>query len=141
MERGLNLVGKEPWLSAASQLLRESGCEISKYRNNLTGLALTSAVGGHWWIETPRPSTAKRYAVLAHEVGHWTLHYQKGGRRWLEEVQAWDYALSTFDRFNLPDKEQVLEYAQRCVGYSIRKAVRRGATDFTGLPEHYAIIE
>lgn len=121
---GLELEGREPFLSAAATLLRESGCVIREYRTNLTGTAYTSSAD--WGIETPRPTTPRRFAVLAHEVGHQCLHRGRAGYpRWREEMDAEDFALRQMRRFELPGYDEVLRDVITSTAYSFSKALRR----------------
>lgn len=110
--------------AAAQQLLKESGCTVRRYRERtLTGVAYTS--DDDWGIEVPRPTTARRFATFAHEVGHQMLHRHNSKPRWLEEWEAWDYALKQFARFDLPGVEDALKDAAKCLRYAARKAERR----------------
>ena len=119
-----------PYEQAARVLLSESGCTVRKWRTKNTGAAWTSA--DDWGIETPRPRGHASFAVLAHEVGHQMLHRHNGNKqRWLEEVEAWEYALAQFDRFDLPGREKVVDTARRSIRYAAAKAVRRRCSDAT----------
>ena len=111
--------------AAADELLRRSGCTIRKYRDNLTGLAYTW--DSDWGIETPPPTTPKRFAVFAHEIGHQMLHRGHNRPRWQEEAEAWDYALARFAEFGLDGHDQAMELAVKSMNKSIWKALRRGA--------------
>lgn len=123
------LRGREPWHTAAQLLLDESGCIVSKWRVPSTGCAYTTSPD--WLIEAPQPTSALRFAVLAHEVGHQWLHRSRG-TRWIEETEAWAYALLQFHRLGLELPDDVLERANRSVSYALRKAIRRGAEIETG---------
>ena len=118
-----------PYEEAARVLLAESGCNVRKWRTSNTGTAYTRS--DDWGIETPRPRGQASFAVLAHEVGHQLLHRFNGKQRWLEEVEAWEYALRQFDRFGLAGREQAEVTACRCVAYAVSKALRRHASDAT----------
>lgn len=111
---------------AADVLLRESGCTVRRYRERLGGVAFTDA--DDWGIEVPHPFGPVSFAIFAHEVAHQLLHRHSGKPRWLEEVEAWDYALDQFDRFDLPGRDQAERRACRSVSYAFRKALRRGAS-------------
>lgn len=117
---------KPGYEQAASELIRRSGCTVRRYRTNLRGTAYTKAED--WGIEVPRPTTAKRFAVFAHEVGHQMLHRSNGDTpRYVEEAEAWEYALAAFDEFGLPGKEDAVALATSAMRYAIAKAVRRKA--------------
>lgn len=120
---GLPLEGKEPFLSAAQTLLDETGCEIKRYRKASTGVAYTKSP--EWWIVVPRPTTPERFGVFAHEVGHQVLHRFNSAPRWLEEIEAWEYAEQQVARFELPpiDPRRI----ERCVDYALSKAIRRSS--------------
>ena len=114
---------------AARVLLRESGCTVRKWRKANTGTAYTASAD--WGIETPRPRGQASFAVLAHEVGHQMLHRHNSKQRWLEEVEAWEYALAQFDRFGLAGREKAEATASRCLGYAVTKALRRRCSTAT----------
>jgi hypothetical protein len=118
------IVGTEPWRSAAQTLLDESGITVRRWRSNMSGVALHGGSA----IEAPTPRTAKSFAVLAHEVGHQTLHKNNGSYpRWREEIEAWDFALGCFKRFNLRGSRKLLPWVERSIAYSVGKAERRVA--------------
>lgn len=109
---------------AFQQLLKESGCTVRRYREHgLTGIAYVS--DDDWGIECPRPTTARRFATCAHEIGHQLLHRESSKPRWLEEWEAWDYALKQFARFDLPGVEDAIKDAAECLRYAAKKAERR----------------
>lgn len=122
--RQLEGLSANEFTAAAWVLLRESGCTVRKWRSNLTGCAYTR--DPDWGIVSPKPTTAAAFSVFAHEVGHQMLHRVGSLPRWLEEVQAWEYALDAFDRFGLPGREDVERRAERSIGYAFGKAMRRG---------------
>lgn len=109
--------------AAFEQLLKESGCTVRRYRNNLTGVAYTR--DDDWGIEVPYPTTARRFATCAHEVGHQMLHRFNSKPRWQEEWEAWDFSLKQFERFALPGVEDALKDAAKCLRYAAHKAERR----------------
>jgi hypothetical protein len=110
--------------AAAIRLLNESGCTVRKYHDRLTGKAYTHATD--WGIVVPHPTTARRFATFAHEIGHQMLHRAGNSKpRWLEEWEAWDYAFRQFDRFNLPGLEIARDNAAPSLRYAARKAERR----------------
>jgi hypothetical protein len=113
----------EPYERAAAVLLRESGCTVRGYRSRNTGRAFTRA--DDWGIEVPRPRGPVSFAVFAHEVGHQLLHRGNGKTgRWLEEVEAWEYALAQFDRFALPGVERARVDAAVSLRYAAAKSLR-----------------
>lgn len=118
---GLPLEGREPFLSAAQTLLDESGCEIKRYRSSRSGVALTRSA--EWWIIVPRPTAPERFGVFAHEVGHQVLHRFNSKPRWLEEIEAWEYAIEQIARFGLPDMDP--DEVPHALDYSLAKAIRR----------------
>lgn len=109
---------------AALELLKESGCTVHRWRSALTGVAFCESP--EWLIEAPEPTTALRFAVFAHEVGHQMLHRGSRMPRWLEEVQAWEYSLDQFKRFELPEIEVAYTRARRSLTRSFTKAIRAG---------------
>jgi hypothetical protein len=79
-------------------------------------------------IESPRPKTARSFAIFAHEIGHQQLHRANGSYpRWKEEVEAWEFALAQFKRFGLKGRNKQRAIAVKCIGYAFTKAVKRGA--------------
>jgi hypothetical protein len=116
---------------AARVLLRESGCTVRKWRTTATGTAYVEA--DDWGIETPHPRGPISFGVLAHEVGHQVLHRHNSLPRWLEEIEAWEYALAQFERFGLDGEIAARLKAGRCLGYAIEKAARRHPTEKTAL--------
>lgn len=122
--------GVEPYLSAARTLLAESGCVVTKWRQKMTGGAYTHSP--EWRIEVPEPRGPISYAVFAHEVGHQMLH-RKDTRerkvpRWQEELEAWMWALATFERFRLPKVELAKRDCEDSMAYAFSKALRRSRT-------------
>lgn len=126
--RTIHIEGNEPWRSAAQQLLDEAGCEVRKWRSNMTGCSY----GDTREIESPKPKTATSFAVFAHEIGHQELHRSNGSYpRWREEVEAWEFALAQFSRFGLKGRNKQRAVAVKCIGYAFTKAIRRGADPAT----------
>jgi len=128
---GMALAGTDPWLEPAVQLLDESGCVIYGYHRGVGGFAFRR----DWRIVIPAVSSALRFGVFAHEVGHKMLHHDNGSYpRWLEEVEAWEYAGEQFVRFDLELPDAVLNRADNSIDYALAKAIRRGADPtFPGL--------
>jgi hypothetical protein len=116
--------GREPWRSATALLLDEHGLRVRRWRGSTTGCAYHAVPE----IEGPEPRGRVSFAVLAHEVGHKALHHGRSKPRWLEEVEAWDFALGQFERLRLGDPGAgVRRRAQRGVAHSFGMAIRRGA--------------
>lgn len=121
--------GREPYRSAAEALLKESGCTVRKWRSRTTGTAFVRDFD--WGIEAPEPRGAISFATFAHEVGHQMLHRQGNRPRWLEELEAWEYALAQFERFELPGVESARTDAAKALVYAAGKADRRGCSPDT----------
>jgi hypothetical protein len=117
------LKGREPFLSAADTLLRETGCVVRKWRTNNTGRAFTS--DPDWSIEVPHPRGPVSFAVFAHEVGHQSLHRDSWRPRWLEELEAWEFAYAQFKQFDLPGVERSQREVAQRLRYLARKLVIR----------------
>lgn len=119
--------GRDPYLSAAIELLTESGCAVKKWRKSNTGVAYTRSPD--WEIEVPEPRGPSSYSTLAHEIGHQELHRpdRGGGRalRWVEEVEAEEWALATFDRFELPGIEQARDHVAKHLAAVARRTLAR----------------
>lgn len=112
-----------PYEAAAEVLLKESGCSVRKWRQNTTGTAYTKSPD--WGIEAPRPRGPISFATFAHEVGHQMLHRFNSSPRWLEEIEAWEYALGQFDRFDLDGYEKAQKDAAKCLVWAAAKANKR----------------
>ena len=121
--------GDSIYEAMASRLLEESGCTVRRWRRGLTGLA--DLEDAHWAIECPQPTTARRFAVFAHEVAHQLLHRHGSRPRWREELEAWEWALSQFDRFSIPGKGDAMRDAAHSLVYAAAKADRRGCSPET----------
>lgn len=108
---------------AANALLRETGCTVRKWRKNNTGTAYTKSAD--WGIEAPRPREPISFVVFAHEVGHQDMHRHNSAPRWLEEIEAWEYALAQFDRFELDGRDKAEAQGAASLRYAAHKASLR----------------
>lgn len=115
--------GREPFLSAARTLLAETGCTVRKWRRRSSGVAYTTSED--WGIEVPEPRGPVSFSTFAHEVGHQVLHRDNSEPRWLEEVEAWEFALGQFDRFSLPGLDDARRDAAKALRYAARKTAKR----------------
>jgi hypothetical protein len=113
----------EAYERAAAALLASSGCTVRRYRTKTTGTAYTTS--DDWGIEVPRPRGPVSFAVFAHEVAHQLLHRSNSKPRWLEEIEAWEFALDCFPRFELSGVERARRDAARSLRYAFLKAGRR----------------
>lgn len=107
----------------ADVLLRESGVTVRKWRTSNTGAAATRSA--LWEIEAPEPRGPVSFGVFAHEVAHQLLHRTGSKQRWMQEVEAEDWALEQFDRFELPGRERYEQHAAEHLAYAFAKAIRR----------------
>lgn len=122
--RGHAIPGREPWRSAAATLLDEHGLSVRRWRSSTTGCAYRDLPQ----IEGPEPRGRVSFAVIAHEVGHKALHGARSKPRWLEEVEAWEFALGQFERLRLGEPGAgVMRRARRGIAHSFGMAIRRGA--------------
>ena len=120
----MNRTDANPYRAAAQELLRESGCTVRKWRSSNSGRAFTSS--DDWGIEVPDPRGPVSFGVFAHEIGHQMLHRHNGKTpRWLEELEAWEYALDQFPRFGLKGRERAQSDAAKSLVYAAVKANRR----------------
>jgi len=118
------MAGWEPFLGAAAALLVESGCTVRNWRSSpRSGAAYTRSLD--WGIEVPEPRGPISYCTFAHEIGHQMLHRSNSTPRWVEEVEAFEYALATFDRFDLPGRGRAQADASRALVTTARKTLRR----------------
>jgi hypothetical protein len=100
---------------------------VRRWRNNNSGVAFTGA--DDWGIEIPVPKGPVSFCIAAHEIGHQTRHRRNGKTpRWVEEVEAWEYALEMLERFELPGYKRALKAATRQIDYAFGKALRRGVS-------------
>lgn len=113
----------EPYLDAGRTLLEESGCTLREVSKGTYGRAYTRAPD--WGIVAPLPTGPVSFGVFAHEVGHQLLHRGPKRPRWLEEIEAWEYALAQFERFGLAGVERARERARSSLLYAAAKALRR----------------
>jgi hypothetical protein len=116
------------WQAAVDQLIKESGVTVRRWRKHNSGVAYTGA--NDWGVEIPVPKGPVSFCIAAHEIGHQVKH-RKNGRtpRWVEEVEAWEYALAMLERFELPDKAgRATRTATKSLDYSFGKAFRRGVS-------------
>jgi hypothetical protein len=119
------VVGNEPWRSAAQTLLDEANVTWSPSKSSNSGVAKTD---GSRRIIAPAPKGRVSFAVFAHEVAHVVLHERNGKvPRWQEEVEAIEFALDAFTRFELPGKGKQRKADVSPVAYAFHKAIRRGA--------------
>lgn len=114
---------REQFLAAADVLMRESGVTVRKYRKRTTGTAYIAS--DDWEIEAPKPVTATSFSVFAHEVGHQLLHREGSRPRWLEEVEAWEFAFAQFERFNLPGIERARPKAAKHLRYMVGRSITK----------------
>jgi hypothetical protein len=113
------------YTEAAFVLLAETGCTVRRWRTGLSGVAHTSAAD--WGIQSPPPTTALRFGIFAHEVAHQVLHRSSSQPRWLEEIQAWEWSLDQFRRFDLAGAADAERRATEwSIPQAFRKALRRG---------------
>ena len=112
---------------AASALLRRERVGVRRYRSATTGRAYHDGS-----IVAPRARGPISFATLAHEVGHVACEHVGPDRRrqprYVEEVEAWEYALACFERFELKGVERAHVDAAQCIAYAFSKAIRRGAS-------------
>lgn len=115
--------GRPPWAAAAERLIRDSGCCVLQWRKRNSGMALTDS--DWWYIEVPPPRGPVSFGTFAHEVGHQLLHRTGRRPRWLEEVEAWEYALGQWPRFGLPGYATAQADAAASLAYAAAKAIKR----------------
>jgi hypothetical protein len=108
---------------AADLLVRESGVTVRKWRTSNSGSA--DLKSHEWEIEAPEPRGPISFGVFCHEVGHQLLHRVGTKPRWLQEIEAEEYALAQFDRFGLAGRDRYEHHAARHLGWSFLKAARR----------------
>ena len=118
------------WQRAVDQLIKETGVTVRRWRKSRSGVAYTGS--DDWGIEIPDPKGPVSFCIAAHEIGHQIKHRRNGTPRWIEEVEAWEYALAMLERFGLPDEAgRAMKRATRSLDYSFGKAFRRGVSNAT----------
>lgn len=114
---------RDRFLAAADVLVRESGVTVRKHRSSTSGVAYTRA--DDWGIAAPEPVGPVSFGVFAHEVGHQMLHRGNSLPRWLEEIEAWEFALAQFERFELPGVARSRSDAAKHLRHVAGRAGRR----------------
>jgi hypothetical protein len=114
------------YAEALDILLRESGCTVRRWRKTNHGIAYTH--DDDWGIEIPPARGPVSFAVGCHEIGHQLMHRFNALPRWLEEIEAEEFALAQFERFELVGVEQARANMAKHLRYAASKAVRRGAS-------------
>ena len=113
------------YAEAGDILLEEffaDGGKIRKWRDWMAGAA---------WYETkeiacPMPRTAKSFEIFAHEVGHILANPDRKAPSWKRELQASEYALEQFERFNLKLPRETKKHIYWYITYSVCQALNRG---------------
>lgn len=77
-------------------------------------------------VEIPNPKTDKSLSICLHEIGHRVLNHKKNKLRFIEEYQAWNYALNIMRILEIPIKKNLRNRYKKSIRYSIDKAIRRG---------------
>ena len=105
-------------------------CLLSIY--NLNVIKINDSMRGSAYrdnnnIEIPNPKTDKSLSICLHEVGHKVLNHKRNGKkRFIEEFEAWNYALNIFRVLEIPIRKGLRNKYKRSINYSINKALRRG---------------
>lgn len=116
-------LGTSTYEVAAAALLAASGCTVRQWNKRNVGRAWTE--DDDWGIAVPRPRGPVSFGVFAHEIGHHMLHRYSSEARWLEEVEAENYALAAFDVFKLKGRERYEAVAVKHLTYAFAKAIKR----------------
>lgn len=115
---------------AAAALIAASGVQVAKYRSGMTGCARIR--DGVREVEIPRVKGAISFGVLAHELGHHALgHVERRQARWIEEVEAWEFALKAVQKLELPGYDRVYADARKSIEQQFYRALRRGVSPDT----------
>lgn len=125
------MTGAEAFTSAGRALVEATGCVV-RYRDSLSGRAHLRDPG--WLIEVPRPTTAMRFFIFAHEVGHQERHRAGANRaglpplrelaRWEQEVEADEYAADCFADYGLPGLRATLTKQEPYLAWTAYKSLR-----------------
>ena len=116
------------WQQAVDQLVKESGVTVRQWRNHDSGAAYCE--DDDWGVEIPIPKGPVTFCTAAHEIGHQLMHRKERRAvkepRWVEEVEAWEYALVQLERFELPGYDRAMRSVVKSIDYAFGKARRRG---------------
>jgi hypothetical protein len=130
----------EERLRAVAEFWTPKNVNEIHHKNNLTGVAYVK----EGIMIAPHPTTRRRLAVYLHECAHFELHTKKKHPRYIEEYQAWKWAIEVMRASEIKVCAKVLLDAQLGVKYAIEKAIRRGvkridtnARKFAKLPYKY----
>jgi hypothetical protein len=105
---------------AGKELENEYHITVSKYCSNLSGRAYHTTQS----IIAPRPTTAKSFAIFAHEVGHIANGVVKPSC--LSEYKAEMFTIDCFKRFGFKMPRIVANRIKWYICYSLAQALNRG---------------
>jgi len=106
-------------------LILENNIKVKPFLNRLRGCAYPESRT----IEIPYPNTKLRLSIALHEVGHIVLNHNNTKKRYIEEIEAWDYALKLMKLNNIPISNKLRLKRKKSINYAIGKAKRRGLKD------------
>ncbi len=104
-------------------------CLLSIYNLNVT--KINKGMNGTAYrdnnnIEIPHPKTDKSLSICLHEIGHKVLHHKRSSKkRFIEEYEAWNYALNIFRILEIPIRKGLRNKYKRSLRYAVNKALRR----------------
>lgn len=108
-----------------NNLMKENNIKLKGYKTNLTGVAYPDERS----IIIPKPTTKLRLSICLHEVGHIVLNHNNKKKRYIEEKEAWDFALNYMKKEKIPITKKVRIRRKESINYAIGKAMRRGLKD------------
>ena len=104
---------------AGNELLKQYNISIKTVRQSMSGVAyIEDRV-----ISAPAPKRPLSFAIFAHEVGH--IANGRLSPRWRSELQAWEFSLGCFRRFNLAISKEVKQRMRYSMAFALAKALNR----------------
>ena len=120
---------QERYDALVKEMLQTYNVRVRKWRTSMSGVA--------WYIEyrdgttvrlleSPKPKSPMSLAIFLHEIGHHAIGLGIHKPRCLEELLAWNYAITTMQARGFDVTDRVKKRMDRSLRYAVRKAVRRG---------------
>lgn len=120
---------QERYDALVKEMLQTYNVRVRKWRTSMSGVA--------WYIEyrdgttvrlleSPKPKSPMSLAIFLHEIGHHAIGLGIHKPRCLEELLAWNYAITTMQARGFDVTDRVKKRMDRSLRYAVRKALRRG---------------
>jgi hypothetical protein len=112
----------EEFETIANEWFKKHHVKKIKYVNGLYGRAFCELDE----IVIPKPTTAMRMYIIAHELGHLALHYKCKKRQFIKEYEAEIYAYNLMKKYKIDIPRKSILRAKKYVIYRIRLSLKRG---------------